>query len=225
MIPEIHLRAFTDDQVVFDKVFLSNYYRIKNITDKTVLDLGAHVGFFTLLCVFNNAKKVYSVEPFLENFFNLLKNVEEFKDKVKPFNLGVLAESSGFFSIVQPEFKDKYLNFSDLEPASQSEDRYKDSSYFLDLDKIMSQIDGKLDFLKINLGYSELEMLEKSSKVKEVDYICGVTKEDNESITEFLLIMQEKGFKDSFLKDEENGETLFLLAKDKCSDFFDLYTK
>lgn len=224
MIPEIHLRAFTDDQEVFDRVFLSNYYRIKTLTDKVVLDLGAHVGFFTLLCIFNNAKKIYSVEPFLENFYNLLKNVDGFKDKVKPFNLGI-SELAGFFSMVQPEFKDKYLNFSNIEPASETEKRYKDSSYFLGLDEIMSQVDEKIDFIKINLGYSELEILEKSSKIKEVDYICGVTREGQEFLSEFLLIMEEKGFKDSFLKDEENGDTLFLLAKEKCSDFFDLYVQ
>lgn len=224
MIPEIHLRVFTNDQAVFDKVFLSNYYRVKTLSDKTVLDLGAHVGFFTLLCVFKEAKKVYSVEPFLENFHNLLKNVEEFKDRVKPFNLGI-SEYPGFFSIVQPELKDKYLNFSDLEPASELDKRYKDSSYFVQLDDIMSQVDGKIDLLKINLGYSELQTLEKSDRIKEVDYICGVTKEDDDFISEFLRIMEEKGFKDSFLKDEENGDTLFLLAKEKCSDFFDLYVQ
>lgn len=224
MIPEIRLRAFTDDHTVFDKVFLSNYYRVKNLSEKTVLDLGAHVGFFSLLCVLNNARKVYSVEPFLENFYNLLKNIEEFKDRVKPFNLGV-SESPGFFSIIQPELKDKHLNFSDLEPAHGQDDRYKDSSYFLKLDDIMSQVDGKIDFVKINLGYSELETLEKSLKIKDVDYICGVTKEDKEAIEEFLTIMDGKGFKDSFLKDEENGETLFLLAKEKCSDFFNLYVQ
>ena len=80
MTPEITLRTFTDDQYILDKIFYANNYRLKNFTegdnDVCVVDVGAHAGYFSLLCLLRGAKKVYSIEPFADNFRVLYKNLE-----------------------------------------------------------------------------------------------------------------------------------------------------
>ena len=64
----IHLRRQTTDFIVYNQVFISQNYNIKNIVDKhfknkelKVFDLGANVGFFTLK-VFDEhrIKKLYA---------------------------------------------------------------------------------------------------------------------------------------------------------------------
>ena len=78
MTPNIHIRSFTDDQYWLDKVFYSNSYRLKGSKDiqngPIIVDIGAHCGFFTFTSLALGAKKVYAVEPFIENFKMLLKN-------------------------------------------------------------------------------------------------------------------------------------------------------
>ena len=58
MTPEITLRTFTDDQYVLDKVFYANNYRLKKFPEDekvVIVDVGAHTGFFSLLCAMRGA--------------------------------------------------------------------------------------------------------------------------------------------------------------------------
>jgi FkbM family methyltransferase len=56
-----------------------------------VLDLGAHVGAYTLHALHNGAKQVVSVEPMLSNVAVLQENVEEYGDRVRIVNAAAVA--------------------------------------------------------------------------------------------------------------------------------------
>ena len=227
MTPEISIRTFTDDQYVLDKVFYANNYRLKNFGEEekiTIVDIGAHIGFFSLLCLMRGADKVYCVEPFTDNFRVMNKNLEAFPDKITALKLGVYTESR-FAAFEFPENKDNFFYLSTIE-MSKGEDTPSDMSYFITLDELLGGLpETEIDLLKIHIGYAEADILLSSQRIEKCKFICGETKTSENKMKELIDHMKEKGFKDSFFAEskEDEGSHLFLFAKEKCEDLFNLY--
>ena len=71
---KIKTRAGSSDRGILTEVHILKIYQrhgIEILPNDTVLEIGAHIGTFTILAS-KKAKKVYSFEPYPENF-NLLK--------------------------------------------------------------------------------------------------------------------------------------------------------
>jgi len=226
MTPELSIRTFTDDQYVLDKVFYANNYRLKTFEEKdkiTIVDIGAHIGFFSLLCLMRGANKVYSVEPFTDNFRVMNKNLEAFPDKVTALKLGIYTETR-FASFNFPENKDNFFYLSNLE-MSKGGDAPSDLSYFIKLDELLNGIpEAEVDLLKINIGYAETDILLSSQGIEKCKFVCGEVRSTEKKVKELVDYMKEMGFEDSYLaqsKEEENTH-LFLFAKEKCEDLFNL---
>lgn len=74
---------------MYDEVIQSNTYnKIEINKDDTIIDIGANIGVFTLLCLSKGAKKIYSVEPVEKTFEVLNKNTINYNN-VKIFNFGL----------------------------------------------------------------------------------------------------------------------------------------
>ena len=92
----LRLNAF--DQIVLNEMYILKEYKslYRYIKPRsTVIDVGAHIGFFSVLAArLNKDVKVISFEPFSENYSLLVKNVgaNSLKDRVKTFPLGVGAK-------------------------------------------------------------------------------------------------------------------------------------
>jgi FkbM family methyltransferase len=71
----IHLKS--QDEFIYTEIFIHNLYKAnrEDIKDKIVFDLGANLGFFTLLCREYGAKKIIAVEAQPRIFEKLTKNV------------------------------------------------------------------------------------------------------------------------------------------------------
>ena len=227
--PEITVRTFSDDQYYLDKIFYSNYYRIKEFsrdTESVVLNIGAHTGFFSMLCSMRNATKIYNVEPFIENFKMLVKNTEVFSDKTENLRLGVLTENK-FSNFGYPTMDNNMFMFGHTKIHS-SEER-KDLCPCVTLDELLYAIDEpRIHLLKINLGYSEADILTSSERIDKCDFVCGESSASEEKLKHLVSYMNEKGFNDSFLakskESEEASSHLFLFAKEKCENLFNMYT-
>jgi len=92
------LRAKTVDVFLFTEVALENTYLLESIEfpeNATIIDLGAHIGFFSVHAS-NKAKKIFAFEPVPENFELLKKNIElnKLENKIIPFNLA-LSDKTG----------------------------------------------------------------------------------------------------------------------------------
>ncbi len=111
---------------VIHEVFTEDCYNIQGIPKcSTVIDIGAHIGTFTLRCAKERNCKVYAYEPSPINYRLLKKNIEEnnLTQKVKTFQKAIGAKNekrsfytnpehtagSSFFLGDTPDFKDRAL--------------------------------------------------------------------------------------------------------------------
>jgi len=75
----------------FDEVFKVKVYgEVKKVEKKdVVVDIGALAGEFSFY-IYDQAKKIYAIEPCSEHFEELKENVEKYKlKKIKPFKLAI----------------------------------------------------------------------------------------------------------------------------------------
>ena len=223
MTPEIIIRSFSDDQYTLDKIFYSNYYRIKNFEEEgsVVIDVGAHCGYFSILCAMRGAKKIYNVEPFIENYRVLLKNTDSFTEKVENLKLGVYTEYK-LAKLAYPNFENNFFFFSRVGFDSSAE--LFDLNSFVTLDTLIEATsETKITLLKINIGYAEVDILKSSTHIDKCEYVCGEIKGGEEKMTSLTEYMTSRGFKDSFFAktSKEEDVNVFIFAKDKCEELFE----
>ncbi len=90
----INYRADTLEPTFINEIWADRYY-FKNMIDikpgDIVIDVGAHIGMFSLLAAFCGARKVYAYEPEPNNFDMLKKNIHEngYDDVIIPINKAV----------------------------------------------------------------------------------------------------------------------------------------
>jgi FkbM family methyltransferase len=234
MTPKLTIRSFTNDQFILDKVFYSNFYRVKGFKDTerkpTILDIGAHCGYFTFAAAALGAKRVYALEPFIENYKVLLQNISDDRvSAVVPFQMGVyLADVVLTFGYPQP-INNSFFDFARVGPTENMTSDRICKCWCVSLDTLLTHyIDESIDILKISMSYGEVETLVASEKVAtQVTHICGEAALDEKSKLLFQNSMATKGFK-QFLFEPVEGETnkmLFLMSKDKLENAFEMRGK
>lgn len=84
------------DQSVFEEIFKDRLYRAAEPIlkqAKTIIDVGAHIGFFAIYArALNPAAKIFCLEPEPENFVLLEKNLQQNKIKAKIFQTALSAD-------------------------------------------------------------------------------------------------------------------------------------
>jgi FkbM family methyltransferase len=226
--PIINLRSFSDDQFWLDKVFYSNSYNIRGIKDQkdatTIVDLGAHCGYFAFTALALGAKKVYSVEPFIENFKVLLKNVGD-NYTIVTHNLAIGREN-GCMNFAYPKPQKSHLMFGHIQECTQDADKCA-TAPSVTLDYYLSNFvpETKIDILKINIGGQERDILKSSVKsLERVESICGETYLEPENVPSFKSEMAALGFIKSHVvsnKEEENIIS-FIFSKTEIEKYYNL---
>jgi FkbM family methyltransferase len=81
----------SQDSALYDEIFTQNSYKInRNETEgKNVIDVGANLGFFSILCAEYGAEKIISIEINPETFKKLENNVKKY-DNILPYNYAVI---------------------------------------------------------------------------------------------------------------------------------------
>lgn len=225
MTPILKIRSFTNDQYCLDKVFYTNFYRLKGVkeTEKkpVVLDLGAHCGYFTFTALSLGAKKVYAFEPFTPNYKMLLANIGDNPiGEVIPYQLGVYVAPVAL-TLNYPELTNKsYFNFASIGVNTNSTVTDFCTACVLPLDTILEKYVGEqVDILKLNIGYAEIEILRSSNLLKQrVSNICGEISLRDEGIKgAFKSTLASQGFIETALTPVEGEEDKFLFHGSKTS--------
>lgn len=231
MTPILHIRSFTDDQYWIDKVFYTNSYRLRGIQDRSkatvVVDIGAHCGYFTFTALALGAKKVYAVEPFLENYKMLLKNTGD-NPFIVTHSLAILNDTDGSLNFKYPKPEKSHIVFSQVEPFTTiGADDMSYNSPNVSLDTYLRSYvrDSIVDILKINIGYQERDILKGSTVIEEkVNSICGETIIEPENISAFKAEMSAKGFINSHVinSEEEVNKVFFIFSKGDIEQYYSL---
>jgi len=158
------LDSLEENYAIYHLNTYDEFYEIKN--DDVVVDVGAHVGIFTLKAA-HKAKQVISVEPFLPNYNLLVYNIKQ-----NHLN-NVL-----FVNVALADFCGKTRLYIYDDSLSHSIQREFVASSFLKndftnvktftLDKLLETLRlDSVDFIKINVEGAELNVLRGASKTIE----------------------------------------------------------
>lgn len=77
-MPQLKFRNNTYDASIFDFVCRQNEYELDDLSGKTILDIGGHIGCFALKAISLNVDKVVSFEPDQGNYDLAIFNLSEY---------------------------------------------------------------------------------------------------------------------------------------------------
>lgn len=229
MTPLLSIRTFSNDQFVLDKMFYSNFYRMRPFKENerrpVVVDMGAHCGYFTFTAISLGAKKVYAFEPFTPNYQVLLNNVANNPiGPVVPYQLGVYV-APACLTFYHPLLIDKsYFDFANVGMDMNTGSTEYCKCCVLPLDTLLeSYIGEQVDLMKLSIGYAEIKILEYSSLLTSmVANLCGEILLDKPAEERFRALLASKGFtKTSFYPSQDNeNKLLFLSSKTDLKEMF-----
>jgi len=192
---KILARPFTHDRVIIDEIFIKRSYTPLNMSvmeiepGDIVVDLGAHIGCFSLFAASKGAHKVFAYEPLPQNFKLLLANIKinKFLDRIRAYQKAV-AEERGYIEI----FFDNMLIGS--RSSIVASNKILSEAVTLE-DIILENNINKINFLKVDIEGGELSLF-KSLDKDTFDFIDKIAMESHSPSNTAILskILREKGF-------------------------------
>ena len=192
------LRSKTLDKAILKEVWIRKIYDqfgIKVEEGDTVIDIGAHVGIFSIYAAeLSKSGKVYAFEPFLENFSMLQKHKTlNNKTNLLIYNLGVTGTKGKRILNLST---DNNTGGHSLHLKSNSENKIEIETIILSEFCNQMEID-KIDFLKLDCEGAEFEILmaEQSllDRVQKVILECHPF--ENNTVSSMIKLLENKGFK------------------------------
>jgi len=207
-IIKLHSVKFQTRKNSMDIAHLSNFYErdttnlLLNLNPKVFVDVGAHIGRFSVLLT-NENSKVISIEPSKSNYDQLNKNV-------KLNNLGNKIETVNVACYNKNENKTIYFSLKNEGQTSfkKTENSRKEIVKVKKLDKICENLNLKpedVDIIKIDVEGFELKVLKGALNILKKGHpllIIEITdKENKKSIKAFL---KKFGFLNKEILDSRN---------------------
>jgi len=143
---------------IYNEIFNENCYDItpEQVRGKTVIDIGANIGAFSLFAGSLNAKKIYAVEPVSSTFMQLCANINKSKFKnIVPIKNAVTSVEGEFVNISltsNPGHNGLFINSSTQETV-----------YTTSLNEILQKIDDNDVLLKLDCEGSEYDIIFSTS--------------------------------------------------------------
>lgn len=191
------------DVLIRDNIWESmetNYFLSKIKKGNIILDIGANIGYYTLLFskLVGSKGKVFSFEPDPDNFRILSKNV--FFNKLRNVVLvnKAVSDKTGKLNLFLDE-----MNKGDHRSYDSNDGRKSIEINSISLDDYFKAYKGKIDFIKIDTQGAEGMILRGMGKVlksrKNIQIVCefwpmGLSKSKFKP-KEFLNLLMNSGFK------------------------------
>jgi FkbM family methyltransferase len=93
-------KMIKENPTLYNELFVMNINQVEpiEIKNKTIIDIGGHLGYFSILCSYFDPKEIYTFEP-VEIFYDkLLDFVKDIKN-IHTYNLAVLDKSIDYVSM------------------------------------------------------------------------------------------------------------------------------
>jgi FkbM family methyltransferase len=202
---QFFVRAKSGDKSILQEVWLKNIYNKYGVNvnnGDTVIDVGAHIGMFSVYAAHLNPNgKVYSFEPFIENYnllvrhkeINALNNLHIYNNAVSNTEgtqtLHIASENSGGHSLKEFDMNGKSVNIETI-----------NLSRFCEKNNI-----NKINFLKLDCEGAEYEILFDDEKIlNKVDkIIMEVHPYFGKPVDEMVALLEKYNFK---VDREKNGK-------------------
>ena len=151
---------------IFERLVIDGHYepelasccRKYLIINKDVLDIGANVGFYTVMFAKNiHGRRVLAVEPTRNAFMRLHKNItlNKVEDRVLVFQ-GVVADKTGETTMRVIPGKEEYSSLGAMEhPAIVQEECISEEVSSVTLDDLVARFDLDPGFMKVDVEGSE----------------------------------------------------------------------
>jgi len=166
---------------IYQSVYNENEYQIDScLKSKTVVDIGAHIGSFSILCLDRGAKKVFSYEAEKENFEILKKNAFIYGNKIETFNRAVWRSDVEEEEIEFGCHGNDNTGSGNMIFGEHKVEKVKTIS----LDHVLSN--KKVDLLKLDCEFSEYGIILTSKIVVRVPIIVGEFHEINGLYDNFI---------------------------------------
>jgi len=193
------IRNKSDSIAFFENYFLkvnnpNEKFGIKK--DDIVIDIGSHIGYFTIYAAKNAHKgTVYSIEPYIESFKILKKNLKlNNLTNVKPFHIAISKVTEQITLYID---KNNQIGNSIFQTDATTESEKVDSFSLGDF--VKSNKIEKIDFLKIDCEGAEFEILLNLDKelIKNINKISVEVHENNitNSLDELVDFLSKNNFK------------------------------
>lgn len=174
------------------------------------LDIGAHIGYFTLLLARAvRSGRVYAFEPELKNFKFLSKNIEINKYSNVVLENIALSSASGKVKLFLDKNNLGNMSFSSLNIPQKSSNGYIEVKS-MTLDEYMNKISNKISFIKIDVQGAEglvfsgaLQTLRRNKPVILVEFWPYGLKNNGTDPLGLLVMLHNLGYK-FFVLDVKN---------------------
>lgn len=159
---EFNVREDTSDLLVIKEILEEDAYRVPDIVEGTVVDIGANIGVFSIMCAKRGASKVYSLEPEPDNYRILVDNINTngVADIIETMQVGLWHETTekNMYiwqgdSIVCDLANDK--NIAKAKIVSPGLTVIK----MISIEELFNKIDGEISIMKIDCEWSEYDII------------------------------------------------------------------
>lgn len=218
-IIQVNLRDEVDSSV-FNEIFKYREYRqvedIITTTSGTILDIGAHAGFFSLYAAsLNDNTKIYALEPEPHNFLALKENTKlnpQF-NQIKLFNLALDSRTGSGLLYLSPDSH----NHSLLKESNQGQTELSIKTITLN-DFCSKQKISRISLLKMDIEGGEHDIIKNLSpaELSLIDHLfLEVHKTGSNSCQSLEEILRPAGFSVQIFPCQFDSDLKFMLANNK----------
>lgn len=173
----IFFRNFNNSYIpqIMQEIWVQRIYEpfLKNLKDATILDVGANIGLFSLYAK-DYAKQVYALEPSIQHFsaMSMMLEWNEIRN-VYPLKLA-LSNKNGESTF----YHNSNVTMFSLRPEVNGLPNESEAVQTLDMETLCKTYDiGTIDFMKLDVEGSEVEILASESFEKVVPRIKAMVME------------------------------------------------
>jgi FkbM family methyltransferase len=170
----LSLRPESWDWGIARSVALDNEYRLPDRFDKhdIILDIGAHIGAFSLACLRRGAGRVIAFEPDSENAALAAKNLAAYGDRFQ-LHVAAIWRSDQDINRLRLRQARHPLNTGGHDVLSDDEQEALPSVTAISLDKVLAALPSSARLMKIDCEGAEYPILLTATRLHRVTEIVG----------------------------------------------------